>query len=150
MQDRKDNWTVGAWMTANPSTITPDTSVRHAFYQMRVEGFRHVPVVDDGKLVGIVTDRDLRRPDLTDEPDGWHDYYRLDEEYEVRHVMTDKVTTVRTGDKLEKALDLLIDGKFGALPVVDKNDELIGIVTSHDLLRALRQALDDAGDQLRG
>ena len=149
MQDRKDTWSVGAWMTANPQTITPETSVRSAFFKMRSEGFRHLPVVEDGKLVGMVTDRDLRRPDLTDEPDGWHEYYNLDEEYEVRHVMTTRVESMTPSDGLEKALQLLIDRKFGAAPVVDKTGAMSGILTTYDLMRAFQAAMAEVGEALR-
>jgi acetoin utilization protein AcuB len=149
MQERKDKWTVGEWMTRNPQAVTPETSVKSAFFQMRAEGFRHLPVVEDGKLVGMVTDRDLRRPDLTDEPDGWHDFYQLDEDYEVRHVMTTRVESMVPSDGLEKALQLLIDRKFGAAPVVDKTGTMIGIVTTYDLMRAFQAALGEVGEALR-
>lgn len=149
MHERNDKWSVGEWMTPNPETVEPQSSVRAAFFRMRSEGVRHLPVVNDGKLVGMVTDRDLRRPDLSTEPDGWHDYYRLDDNYEVRHVMATSLVTARTSDPLEKAVATLVERKFGALPVVDKNDRLIGILTSFDLLRALGSALETAGSHLR-
>lgn len=150
MYDRKDKWTVGEWMTPNPETIPPNMPVRTAFFKMRSEGIRHLPVVKNGKLEGIVTDRDLRRPDLTDEPEGWHDFYQLHEDYEVRHIMTTHLETACSGDPLEKVLKTLLEHKFGALPVVDKNGDLIGILTSYDLMRALSVALHQAGDLLRG
>lgn len=143
MQKRDIQWTVGEWMTPNPHTVTPDTPTRAAFFRMRSEGVRHLPVVDDGRLVGIVTDRDLRRPDVSDEPDGWHEFYRLDEDYEVRHVMTREVETARSGDRLERAVGAMAHGRFGALPVVDENARLIGILTSFDLLEALGCALSN-------
>ncbi len=149
MHERKDKWTVGQWMTQNPKTVNPDTPVKSAFFRMRAEGFRHLPVLEDGKLVGMVTDRDLRRPDLTDEPDGWHDYYQLDEGYEVRHVMTTRVESMAPSDGLEKALQLLIDRKFGAAPVIDKNGAMIGILTTFDLMRAFHAALGEVGEALR-
>lgn len=149
MQERKDKWTVGAWMTDNPHTVEPSTSVYAAFYQMRVEGFRHLLVVQNDELWGIVSDRDLRRPDLSDEPDGWHDFYRLDGDYEVRDVMTTDVVSVKTSDSLEKALQLMTDNKFHALPVLNKNKKLMGIITDFDLMMAFRQALVEAGDSLR-
>ncbi|MEM7351137.1 MAG: CBS domain-containing protein [Acidobacteriota bacterium] len=144
MYQRKDDWTVGHWMTPNPRTVTPDLSVRSAFFEMRRMGIRHLLVVDGVRLVGIVTDRDLRRPDMTDEPDGWHDFYQLDKDYEVRHIMTPQVFVVSPGDRLEKALAVFLDRKFGAVPVVDKREMVIGILTSHDLLQALREALPAA------
>lgn len=149
MQERKDTWTVGQWMTSNPQTITTDTSVRDAFFKMRSEGYRHLPVVDDGKLVGMVTDRDLRRPDLTKDPDGWHDYYNLADDYEVRHIMTTRVESMSPSDGLEKALKLLIDRRFGAAPVVDKTGAMIGIITTYDLMRAFQEVLSDVGEALR-
>lgn len=141
MFEHKERWSVGAWMTHNPRTITPDTSVRAAFILMRSEGYRHLLVCDGDKLVGIVTDRDLRRPDISDDAEGWLDYYRLDDDYEVRYVMTGNVQTLRTRDGLDRAVHLFTDRKFGAVPVVDKNGDLIGILTTHDLLRALEEAL---------
>lgn len=149
MHERKDSWSVGQWMTQNPHTVTSETPVKSAFYRMRHEGFRHLPVVDDGKLVGIVTDRDLRRPDLTPDPDGWNDYYRLDDQTEVRHVMTEKVDTLEPSDPLEKALSAFIDSKFGAMPVLDKNGDVLGILTSFDLMRAFQAALAETGGALR-
>ena len=149
MYERKDKWSVGQWMTPNPKTISPETSVKAAFFEMRTEGYRHLPVVDDGKLAGMVTDRDLRRPDLTDEPDGWHDFYQLDDDYEVRHVMTSNVMSMTSSDSLEKALSLLIEHKFGAAPVVDRHGLLIGIITTYDLMRAFNSVLGEVGEALR-
>ena len=149
MQDRKDNWTVGAWMTPNPISIAPSATVRAAFYKMRAEGFRHLPVVEDGQLVGMVTDRDLRRPDVSEDPDGWNEWYNLDEGYEVSHVMTGAPVTVAPGDDLEKALRLLSEHKYGALPVLDKHGALIGIFSTVDALRAFRDAMDVVGADLR-
>ena len=149
MHEHKDQWSVGKWMSPNPRVVAPDVSVANAFYTMRSEGFRQLPVVEDGRLVGIVTDRDLRRPDLTDEPDGWNDYYQLSDDTEVRHVMTEGVQTLSSQDRLEKALDLLLDKKFGALPVLDRKDAVIGIITTFDIMRAFRALLKDAGGDLR-
>ena len=55
MHERKDKWSVGQWMTANPRAIGPELSVRQAFFTMRREGFRHLPVVDDDRLVGMAS-----------------------------------------------------------------------------------------------
>ena len=149
MQERHDRWSVGEWMTSSPVTIPPDCPVRSAFYTMRSRGFRHLMVVENEELVGIVTDRDLRRPDLSDEPYDWNDYYQPDEHYEVRFVMSSPVFTVNPHDPLEKPLRLLIENKIGALPVVDKNNRVIGILSAHDVLRAFDAALATNGDVLR-
>ncbi len=149
MVERKDKWSVGQWMTPNPHEISPETSVRAAFFKMRSEGYRHLPVVEDRKLVGMVTDRDLRRPDLTSEPEGWHDFYNLDDDYEVRHVMTTEVESMMPSDSLERALELLIERKFGAAPVVDKTGSTIGIITTFDLMRAFQSVMGEVGEALR-
>lgn len=149
MQDRKDKWTVGQWMTANPVTVHPNTSVRSAFIQMRRQGFRHLPVVDGDKLLGIITDRDLRRPDISDDAEGWNDFYNLDDDCEVRYVMNTSVKTMTPGDQLEKAVQLFLEHKFGALPVLDKNGQLIGILSAYDVLRAFSELMDEIGHQLR-
>ncbi len=149
MYERKDQWSVGEWMTSVPETVSPDTSVRSAFIKMRTGNYRHLLVVHHGELLGIVTDRDLRRPDLSDEPEGWLDSYNLEEDYEVSNVMTSEVDTIRTHDSLEKALRLLLEHKYGALPVLDKKGSAIGILTTYDLLAAFDRALAEASVVLR-
>ncbi len=149
MYERRDKWSVGEWMTPNPVTVEPDCPVKSAFYRMRADHFRHLIVVDKGELAGIVTDRDLRRPDISEAPDAWNETYQPDERYEVRYVMTTKVFTVTPQDPLEKALKMLLDNKIGALPVLDRNDRVIGILTYHDVLRAFDAALAANGNLLR-
>lgn len=149
MYERKDKWSVGQWMTPNPQTIPPTMSVRQAFYLMRTEGFRHLLVVEEGELVGIVSDRDLRRPDISDEPDGWLDYYNLDDDYEVQSIMTSEPKTIRSTDTLEKALKLMLFQKISALPVMNKKGRLMGILSSQDMLSAFAATLEDYGDIIR-
>ena len=149
MQERKDKWTVGQWMTSNPRTVAPDESVRSAFYTMRAEGFRHLLVAEEGELVGIVTDRDLRRPDITPDAEGWNDYYQLNDDTEVRHVMTGNVRTLTPSDSLEKALSQFIDHKIGGMPVLDKKGQIIGILTTFDLLMGFQATLGAVGGLLR-
>ncbi|MBI2890868.1 MAG: CBS domain-containing protein [Nitrospirae bacterium] len=149
MHTYSDPWCVGAWMTANPETVPPNTPVRDAFYRMRSGGFRHLIVLDGGRLAGIVTDRDLRRPDLSTDPDGWDEWYRLDTDYEVKDVMTRDVATVRSHTAIEKALNMFVRRKFGALPVLDKKNQIIGILTTHDALRALAKIMAEYGDVMR-
>ncbi len=91
----------------------------------------------------------LRRPDLTSEPEGWHDFYNLDDDYEVRHVMTTEVESMMPSDSLERALELLIERKFGAAPVVDKTGSMIGIITTFDLMRAFQSVMGEVGEALR-
>jgi acetoin utilization protein AcuB len=124
------------WMTPNPVTVHPDTGVKTAFRLMKKGGFKQLPVVEEGKLVGIITDRDLRRPDLADEIQSWEQLYKLDDTFNVRGVMTTDVITVREDDTMESACLILRKKKFNALPVVSNAGELVGILTVHDVLDA--------------
>lgn len=141
-----DPYCVGAWMSRNPTAVGPEELARQAYFTMRREGFRHLPVVEEGRLVGMVTDRDLRRPDLSNDPDGWNDDYRLSDDYTVRDLMTEKVLTASPKDPLERAIKTMQDARVGALPVLDKTGALIGILTTRDLMNALGAALAAKGE----
>ncbi|MCI0454431.1 MAG: CBS domain-containing protein [Candidatus Dadabacteria bacterium] len=124
------------WMTPNPVTVHPDTGVKTAFRLMKKGGFKQLPVVEEGKLVGIITDRDLRRPDLVDEIQSWEQLYKLDDTFKVRGVMTTDAITVREDETIESACLILRKKKFNALPVVSNTGELVGILTVLDVLDA--------------
>jgi acetoin utilization protein AcuB len=126
------------WMTPQVVTVTPGTSVKEAFKIMKKNGFRHLPVVVGDKLVGFVTDRDLRRPDIADVFKEWNDLYRLSDDLHVEDVMITKVHKVSPDDDLRKTADLVIEKHIGALPVCD-GDKMVGIITVFDFLRALAQ-----------
>jgi len=147
--DSLDRWSVGEWMTREPITVSYECPVREAFYIMRSRRIRHLLVVEGDELIGIVTDRDLRRPDLPDEPYDWNDYYNPDENYEVGNVMNRQVFVARSSDPLEKAITLFIDNKIGALPVLDEGNRVVGILTQHDVLRAFDGVLAESGGILR-
>lgn len=124
------------WMTPKVTTVSPETSVKEAFKVMKKNGFRHLPVVRGEKLVGFVTDRDLRRPDIADVFKEWNDLYRLSDELHVEDVMITKVHTVSPEEDLKKAASLVIEKHIGALPVCESG-KLVGIITVFDFLRAL-------------
>ena len=134
-------WTVAEWMTSIPLCIPPSMSVRSAFFKMRIGHFRHLLVVKDGELVGMVTDRDLRRPDVSDDAEGWMDFYDLDDKVRVADIMTRKLEVLAADDPLSTAVDLFLEHHFGALPVIDSDGRLAGILTTHDVIRATRQLL---------
>jgi acetoin utilization protein AcuB len=124
------------WMTTKVITVAPETSVKEAFKIMKTNGFRHLPVVRGEKLVGFVTDRDLRRPAISDLFKEWNDLYRLSDELHVEDVMITKVCTVGPNDDLKKTAAFVIDKHIGAVPVVE-GDKIVGIITVFDFLRAL-------------
>lgn len=124
-------------MKRDPVTVKKDDSFRYALKLIRKEGIRHLPVLDGKKVVGIVTDRDLRQsapsPATTLEV---HELNYLLERLKVEAIMTKQVITVAPDSSLLEAAKLLLAHKIGCLPVVE-HDELVGIITEGDLLRAL-------------
>jgi len=110
--------------------------------RMRERGIRHMPVIgDDGALTGIVSDRDLRRPDFVDPDTNLTRPFALDNSVTVAHAMTRDPSTVAPDAPLRVALDLFIERHFGALPVVT-DGEVVGILSTVDLLRAFRDHLE--------
>ena len=114
---------VGNRMTKEPIVITADVLLSEAQEKMRRGGFRRLPVVAEGKLVGIITDRDLRA----------HVGYL--ERTRVNGVMTEKVRTVSPATTLEEAAQILLKFQISGLPVVD-NGRLVGIITTSDVMKA--------------
>lgn len=114
---------VGNRMTKEPITIGPDDLLIRASHKMQAGGFRRLPVVSDGKLVGIVTERDLRQ----------HRGYL--EHTKINGVMTENPVTVVPATTLEEAAQILLERQIGGLPVV-ADGRLIGIITTSDILKA--------------
>jgi len=133
---------VSQFMTSKLHTAKPTDGVRSVFFLMRREGIRHMPVVTGGgQLAGWLSDRDLRRPDWADPAVDMAHAYKLDDGLEVCDVMNPNPVVVHTYDSLAKAVDIMRERHFGALPVLNKRDELVGILSAQDLLRALAELL---------
>jgi acetoin utilization protein AcuB len=132
---------VSKYMTQKLIVVAPEMSVKDAFLTMRSRRVRHLPVVDGDKLVGIISDRDLRRPRWAETIDDWTSYYQLSDDVTVKDVMTSRPETVRTYDGILKAVKIFREQRYGALPVQDKKDDLVGILSAQDLLLALEELL---------
>jgi CBS domain-containing protein len=135
---------VSQWMTISVVTVNPKDSLRHARELMVKHRINQLPVTMDGKLVGIVTDRDIR--------DAYPSSLRLlrgkdiDEfadSYTVEEVMTYNVSAVSPQTSLREAAQRLRKQRFGALPVVEK-ERLVGIITRSDVLDAMLAGEADA------
>ncbi len=130
-------------MTQKLITTSPEEGLRTAFFKMRSNRVRHLPVVDEGMhLLGIISDRDLRRPDWVDEALDIAHVYHLDDHMEVKDIMTTNVMTVFTFDRLQKAAQIMHKQRFGALPVLNKDERLAGMLSAIDLLGVLDELLD--------
>lgn len=110
-------------MTKDPVTVSPDDLLIQARLKIQKGNFRQLPVVADGQLVGIITDRDMR------EHAGYLD------RTEVKAVMSRKPLSVTPAMTLEAAAQLLLKHKIGGLPVVE-NVRVVGIITRSDVLQA--------------
>lgn len=133
---------ISHYMTQPVIAAEPDEGVRTAFFRMREAGIRHLPVLDRNRhLLGWISDRDLRRPDWVD-PDADTSFgYRLEDDLLVRDLMTTNVVAVHTYDPVRKAAAVILDRKYGALPVLDKTGACVGVLSAIDLVRALSDML---------
>jgi len=130
---------VGKRMTRNPRTVSPGDPLSAAAQIMREHRFNHLPVVEGGKLVGILSDTDLRNASLDAMARGVGEGPPGDRP--VREVMRTEVWSLTPEDSVEDALLVISREKFGALPVLS-GDRLVGIITKMDLLNAFVDILD--------
>jgi acetoin utilization protein AcuB len=134
------------YMTAKVITVPPTAGVREAFFIMKENHIRHLPVVENNRLVGIISDRELRRPGWVDESrDITHVYY-LDDSMSVGNVMIKDVHVIHTYDTLRKAVKVLLDNRIGAAPVLDKTGAVVGMLSAVDLLHALHDIVSQGKD----
>ena len=127
---------INNWITKEVVTISPEASVKQAFGLMKSMGIRHLPVVKNGSLKGIVTDRDLRRPKISDVFKAWDELYRINDEIQVEDVMVTPVRTIEQDADIKEAARRMVKHRIGALPVTDPNGKITGIITESDVLRA--------------
>lgn len=128
--------TVGDVMATPPITVSPQTTVPEAVQQLRQHGIRRLPVLEDGQLVGIVTDRDLKEamPSSQTALSIWDITAQL-ARLEVRAVMSASVIAVAQEAPLRDAAYSMLKHKVGGLPVVDAQGALVGVVTATDVMR---------------
>lgn len=121
-------------MTENPRTILEDASIEDALQVLEELDVRHVPVVDDdGNLVGMLSDRDLGP--LKDDYDEDNAVRRA--RTRVAERMTSDVVSTNMDAEIEEIVELMLDHKIGAVPVVDGEGHVVGIVSYVDVLRTL-------------
>lgn len=129
-------------MTPDPITVTPECSVAEALIMMEQSRIRHLLVVTDGFLVGIVTDRDIRLnlPSPATSLSVWEVNYLL-RQLTVQQVMTKRVVTTDPDISVREAARVLLERKIGALPVLEGR-RLVGILTETDVLRGFVAGAD--------
>ena len=137
------------WMTTDVVSVGPDTSLLKVGKLMKDHHIRRIPVVDDnGQVVGIISDRDVRdaSPSKATTLDMYEMHYLL-AELKAKNIMTAKPITVKPTDTVEQAALIMLDNKVGGLPVVDDNGKLVGIISDHDVFKAL---VDITGARMGG
>lgn len=127
------------WMTKDPVTVTPDTSMMKATKIMKEKGVRRLPVVDsDGKLVGIVTDHDIKTASPSKATTlEVHELYYLLSEIKIKDIMVKNPVSASPTDTVERVAVIMNDKRFGGLPVVDDDYKVVGIITAMDVFRVL-------------
>jgi CBS domain-containing protein len=126
---------VSEFMTKDLVTVRESDDVALAEALLRLGGIRHLPVVRDRKLVGILTHRDILRSGSSGKPDA--------RELPVGNVMTREPTSVRPAMGLAHAARLMLERKYGCLPVCDDDGTLVGIVTEADFVRFAADVVRD-------
>jgi acetoin utilization protein AcuB len=129
------------YMSPNPFTVEPDISYPEATGILRRKKVRRLPVVEAGRLIGIVVEEDL----LSNQPSpattlSIHEMYALLERLRVRQIMSRPVITVEGDCPLEEGARIMVENKIGCLPVMD-GEKLIGIITETDIFKALVEIL---------
>lgn len=124
-------------MTADPLTLEPETTVLKALEMMNQVCIRHLPVCKDGKVVGMLSDRDLRNFEIQD----WVNSVSAEKVREylampVSKMMAGDVKTVGPDATTQDAAAMMLSAEISALPVIDSGG-IVGIITTDDLLRTL-------------
>lgn len=123
-------------MTPNPVTVSSVTTVAEASELMRTNKFRRLPVVDGGKLVGFVTDRDLRS--VSPSPATTLSIFELNyllAKMQIKDIMQKKVISISKDAVIEEAALLMYNHRIGGLVVTDANQHVVGIITETDIFK---------------
>ncbi len=129
---------VKEWMATDPITVEEDTSIMKVTQLLKEHSFRRVPVVRRKKLVGIVSDRDIKEaaPSKATSLDV-HELYYLLSEIKVKDIMTPNPLTLKEDDSVEKAAVIMLENRISGMPVVDDDNHVIGLVTQTDIFKVM-------------
>ncbi len=125
------------WMTENVIALNEEDNVIKAMQIFKEHQIRRIPVVRDGKLVGIITDRDIKSstPPEAFSMDFYETYYLISN-LRLKDIMTPNPITVSPEDEIEKAAILMLEHKISGLPVVNEDLKILGIITQTDIFKA--------------
>ena len=126
------------WMSKAVTTVDADDSMQNAIYILQEQNIKILPVMENESVVGIITDRDLKKASPSDATTlDMHELLFLISKIKVRDLMKTPVYTAKPDDTVEEAAAILLEKKISGLPVVDENNRLVGIITRSDIFRVL-------------
>jgi acetoin utilization protein AcuB len=126
------------WMNKTVITVNVEDSMQDATKLLKENDIRMLPVMKEGKLVGIITDRDLKRASASDATTlEIHELLYLLSEIKVKEIMTKDPITVPFDYTVEETAEVLLTHKISGAPVVDQNGELVGTIAQSDIFRVL-------------
>ena len=128
-------------MTMDPLTMAPEESLMEALQTMRLRSIRRIPIMLDGKLVGLLTEGDLKRAEPSTLSDTQEHFTQVMEGTPISRIMIENLVTTSPDTSLLEAAQVLWTNKYGALPVLE-GERLVGILTDNDLLGALVRLLE--------
>lgn len=126
------------WMSKNVITVDINESLIDAVKLLKHNDIGRLPVMKKGEMVGIVTDRDVKRASASDAVSlEIHELLYLLSKIKIEEIMTKDPITVPPDYTVEETAEVLLENKISSTPVVDDQDQLVGIITQNDLFRAL-------------
>jgi acetoin utilization protein AcuB len=129
---------VNHWMSKQVITIDANDSMNNALHLLKKHNIKMLPVMKQGKLVGIVTDRDLKRASASDATSlEIHELLYLISKIKIKDVMTKNPITVPLDYTIEETAEVLLKHKISGVPVVDHHGNIVGIITQNDIFRTL-------------
>lgn len=137
-------------MTKNPMTVTADTKVDEVAHLMKKHNFRRLPVVDDGKLVGFLSDSDLMR--VAPSPATTLSRYEINSllaKICVRDIMKKDVVSVNVDATIEEAALIMYKNKIGGMPVVSNMGAVVGVITETDIFKTFVDVMGLADGKTR-
>ena len=137
-------------MTKNPMTVTADTKVDEVAHLMKKHNFRRLPVVDDGKLVGFLSDSDLMR--VAPSPATTLSRYEINSllaKICVRDIMKKDVISVNVDATIEEAALIMYKNKIGGMPVVSNMGAVVGVITETDIFKTFVDVIGLADGKTR-
>jgi len=126
------------WMSKDVITVDVDNSMTHASGLMKENNIRGLPVMKNGELVGVVTDRDLKKASASNATTlDIHELLYLIDKIKVKEIMTKDPITIPVDYTVEETAEVLLNNKLSGAPVVNNEGNLVGIITQADIFRVL-------------